>query len=166
MCDVIALAFQTDKTRVATLLLCRDLSGLFYPFLDVRTAHHPTSHEDHSDAYERVILDALIGDPSKASRELGWSPRVHTPQLATLMVDADLATASGADLIFASNRIPGFKLFVEICERHERPVATWQQARAILGALRAGVIDVLIVDEGNARAATVPRRSRTTLPRR
>jgi hypothetical protein len=54
MCDVIALAFQTDKTRVATLLMCRDLSGLFYPFLGVRTAHHPTSHEDHSDNYERV----------------------------------------------------------------------------------------------------------------
>jgi hypothetical protein len=54
MCDIIALAFQTDKTRVATLLLCRDLSGLFYPFLGVRTAHHPTSHEDNSDAYERV----------------------------------------------------------------------------------------------------------------
>jgi len=54
MCDIIALAFQTDKTRVATLLLCRDLSGLFYPFLGVRTAHHPTSHEDQSDAYERV----------------------------------------------------------------------------------------------------------------
>jgi hypothetical protein len=54
MCDIIALAFQTDKTRVATLLLCRDLSGLFYPFLNVRAAHHPTSHEDDSDAYERV----------------------------------------------------------------------------------------------------------------
>jgi hypothetical protein len=54
MCDIIALAFQTDKTRVATLLLCRDLSGLFYPFLDVRTAHHPASHNDQSDAYERV----------------------------------------------------------------------------------------------------------------
>jgi Protein of unknown function (DUF1552) len=54
MCDIIALAFQTDKTRVATLLLCRDLSGLFYPFLDVRMAHHPSSHDDQSDAYERV----------------------------------------------------------------------------------------------------------------
>ncbi len=54
MCDVIALGFQTDKTRIATLLLCRDLSGLFYPFLGVRTAHHPTSHEDQSDAYECV----------------------------------------------------------------------------------------------------------------
>jgi hypothetical protein len=54
MCDIVALAFQTDKTRVATLLLCRDLGGLFYPFLGVRTAHHPTSHEDTSDAYQRV----------------------------------------------------------------------------------------------------------------
>ncbi len=54
MCDLIAMAFQTDKTRVASLLLCRDLSGLFYPFLDVRMAHHPASHEDLSDEYERV----------------------------------------------------------------------------------------------------------------
>lgn len=54
MGDIIALAFQTDKTRVATVLLCRDLSGLFYPFLDVRMAHHPASHYDESDDYERV----------------------------------------------------------------------------------------------------------------
>lgn len=54
MCDIVALAFQTDKTRVATLLLCRDLSGLTYPFLDVHTAHHNASHSDLSDAYERI----------------------------------------------------------------------------------------------------------------
>lgn len=54
MCDIVALAFQTDKTRVATLLLCRDISGLFYPFLDVRSAHHSASHSDTSDDYERV----------------------------------------------------------------------------------------------------------------
>jgi hypothetical protein len=54
MGDIIATAFQTDKTRVASLLLCRDLSGLFYPFLDVRKAHHPASHDDLSDDYERV----------------------------------------------------------------------------------------------------------------
>jgi hypothetical protein len=54
MCDIVALGFQTDKTRVASLLLCRDLSGLFYPFLDVRKSHHPASHEDLSDAYERI----------------------------------------------------------------------------------------------------------------
>jgi hypothetical protein len=54
MGDVIALAFQTDRTRVASLLMCRDLSGLFYPFLGVRDAHHPASHRDLSDDYEKI----------------------------------------------------------------------------------------------------------------
>lgn len=54
MSDIVAIAFQTDKTRVATVLLCRDLSGLLYPFLDVKAAHHPASHDDLSDGYERV----------------------------------------------------------------------------------------------------------------
>ena len=54
MCDIVALAIQTDKTRIATMLMCRDLSGLFYPFLDVRDAHHPASHSDLSAGYERV----------------------------------------------------------------------------------------------------------------
>jgi hypothetical protein len=54
MCDIIALAFQSDRTRVASLLLCRDLSGLFYPFLGVKDGHHSISHRDLSDDYERV----------------------------------------------------------------------------------------------------------------
>ena len=35
-------------------------------------------------------VDALIGDPSKAKRELGWSATTHWQDLAKLMVDADL----------------------------------------------------------------------------
>jgi hypothetical protein len=54
MCDLVALGFQTDHTRVATLLLCRDLSGLTYPFLDIRKAHHPASHADTTDDYEKI----------------------------------------------------------------------------------------------------------------
>lgn len=54
MCDLIALGFQTDKTRIATLMLCRDLSGLTYPFLNARNAHHGASHQDLSDEYERI----------------------------------------------------------------------------------------------------------------
>jgi hypothetical protein len=54
MCDVVALAFQTDRTRVASLMLNRDLSGLVYPFLDVRDGHHSVSHRDTSDDYERI----------------------------------------------------------------------------------------------------------------
>jgi len=35
-------------------------------------------------------VDALIGDPSKAKRELSWSATTHWQDLAKLMVDADL----------------------------------------------------------------------------
>jgi hypothetical protein len=54
MCDIIAMAFQTDKTRVASLLLARDLSALYYPFLDVKEGHHSASHNNLSDGYERI----------------------------------------------------------------------------------------------------------------
>src|SRR5262245_1089655 len=54
MCDIIAIAFQTDKTRVATLLLCRDLSAMIYPFLNVNTGHHAASHNNNSDSYEAI----------------------------------------------------------------------------------------------------------------
>ncbi len=54
MSDIIALAFQTDKTRFASLLLCRDISGLFYPFLDVRAAHHSASHKDRLASWKRI----------------------------------------------------------------------------------------------------------------
>jgi hypothetical protein len=80
MCDIIALAFQTDKTRVATLLLCRDLSGLFYPFLDVRTAHHPTSHADDSDAYERVTR-YYVGQLAYLAGQLAKMPEGDTTVL-------------------------------------------------------------------------------------
>jgi hypothetical protein len=54
MCDIVALAIQTDKTRIASMLMCRDLSGLFYPFLNVNDGHHIASHNDNSDGYERI----------------------------------------------------------------------------------------------------------------
>jgi hypothetical protein len=54
MCDLIAIAFQTDKTRVASLLISRDLSAMYYPFLEVKEGHHGASHNNNSDAYERI----------------------------------------------------------------------------------------------------------------
>jgi hypothetical protein len=54
MCDIIAMAFQTDRTRVASLLLARDLSAMYYPFLEVREGHHAASHDNLSEGYERI----------------------------------------------------------------------------------------------------------------
>ncbi|MCX6592909.1 MAG: DUF1552 domain-containing protein [Acidobacteria bacterium] len=54
MCDIIAIAFQTNKTRVASLLISRDLSAMYYPFLNVNEGHHAASHNNASDGYERI----------------------------------------------------------------------------------------------------------------
>jgi len=54
MCDIIAIAFQTNKTRVASLIISRDLSAMYYPFLDVKEGHHAASHDNASDSYERI----------------------------------------------------------------------------------------------------------------
>jgi len=52
--DIIAMAFQSDRTRVASMLISRDLSAQYYPFLEVMDGHHAASHNNNSDAYERV----------------------------------------------------------------------------------------------------------------
>ena len=51
--------------------------------------------EDHVAVDERFVrkseVDLLVGDASKARRELGWEPRVDFRGLVEMMVDADLA---------------------------------------------------------------------------
>jgi hypothetical protein len=96
MCDIIALAFQTDKTRIASLLLARDLSSLYYPFLDVRQGHHSASHDDLSDNYERIS-------------------RFHLSQLAYLaekldaMPEGDGTVLDNCCLMWLSNMWAGWK---------------------------------------------------------
>jgi hypothetical protein len=96
MCDIIALAFQTDKTRVASLILARDLSSLYYPFLEVREAHHGASHNDTSEGYERIA-------------------RFHLSQLAYLakrldeMPEGEGTVLDNSCLMFMSNMWSGTK---------------------------------------------------------
>jgi hypothetical protein len=55
MSDIIALAFQTDRTRIATLLLSRDLSGQVYPFLNIKDDHHSYSHANTGPEYSAIV---------------------------------------------------------------------------------------------------------------
>jgi GDPmannose 4,6-dehydratase len=41
--------------------------------------------------YRPTEVDLLIGDASKAKRDLGWEPKVRFQELVAMMVDADLA---------------------------------------------------------------------------
>ncbi|MCE9562664.1 MAG: DUF1552 domain-containing protein [Planctomycetes bacterium] len=55
MCDIIALGFQTDRSRVATLLMSRDLSGQVYPFLGIRDDHHSYSHSNEGKEFQSIV---------------------------------------------------------------------------------------------------------------
>jgi hypothetical protein len=96
MCDIVALAFQTDKTRVASVLLARDLSALYYPFLGVKEGHHGASHNDLSDGYEKIS-------------------RFHLSQMAYLaqkldsMPEGDGTVLDHSCLMFLSNMWSGWK---------------------------------------------------------
>ncbi|MBM4460456.1 MAG: GDP-mannose 4,6-dehydratase, partial [Chloroflexi bacterium] len=41
--------------------------------------------------YRPAEVDLLVGDPSKAGRELHWEPSITFGDLVRIMVDADLA---------------------------------------------------------------------------
>ncbi len=126
MCDIVALAFQTDKTRVATLLLCRDISGMFYPFLNVGTAHHPASHDDRSAAYERVT-------------------RYYVSQVAYLagrlaaMPEGEQSVLDNSCLLFLSNMWSG--------TRHDSTKVPVLLAGGLGGTLETG--RVLVTDRGD-----------------
>jgi GDPmannose 4,6-dehydratase len=63
---------------------------------DVAFSRVGLNYEDHvviDEAYFRPAeVDLLVGDPKKASADLGWSPEVAFVELIEMMVDADLAT--------------------------------------------------------------------------
>lgn len=96
MCDIIALGFQTDKTRVASLLLARDLSALYYPFLSVSKQHHGASHYDTEEEYQKIV-------------------QFHVTQLAYLaqrlnaMPEGESTVLDNSCLLFLSNMWSGTK---------------------------------------------------------
>jgi len=65
-------------------------------FLRLAFQHAGLDWEKHvkfDDRYLRPTeVDSLIGDPSKAAHLLGWKPQVLPPELARIMVDADIAS--------------------------------------------------------------------------
>jgi len=58
MFDLIVLAYQSDLTRVITLMVGHEQSGMTYPQIGVPDAHHPISH--HQREPEKVAKTAKI----------------------------------------------------------------------------------------------------------
>ncbi len=117
MTDIIAMAFQSDRTRVATLLLARDLSSLYYPFLGVKEGHHGASHDDLSDGYERISRFHL-------------SQFAHLATRLDAMPEGEGTVLDNSCLIFLSNMWSGWKH-----DNMKLPVVT---AGGLGGALKTG----------------------------
>jgi hypothetical protein len=79
MCDLQVLAYQSDLTRVVTLMLGREFSGVTYPQIGVPDAHHPITH--HQQEPEKIAKVAKIN-------------AYHVTQFAYLL-DKLRATADG-----------------------------------------------------------------------
>ncbi|MGI9177747.1 MAG: DUF1552 domain-containing protein [Pirellulales bacterium] len=58
MADMLVLAFQTDSTRIATLMLAHDGSNRTFPEIGVGDGHHSISH--HQDDPQKLEKIALI----------------------------------------------------------------------------------------------------------
>ena len=56
--DLEVLAYQCDLTRIVTLMMGREFSGMTYPQIGVPDAHHPISH--HQNQVEKVEKVAKI----------------------------------------------------------------------------------------------------------
>jgi GDPmannose 4,6-dehydratase len=63
-------------------------------FLKIAFEHVGLNWEDHVVFDEKFLrpteVDALVGDATKAKDKLGWTPTVETPDLARIMVEADM----------------------------------------------------------------------------
>ena len=64
-------------------------------FLDIAFSHVKLDWQDYVEFDPRYLrpaeVDLLIGDSSKAKKQLGWTPSVSFEELVHLMVEADLA---------------------------------------------------------------------------
>ena len=97
MCDIIAMAFQTDKTRIASLLLVKDNGGgVIYPFLGVNVGHHTASHDDLSEGYEKI-----------SRFHLGWF--AYLAQKLDAMPEGDGSVLDHSCMMFLSNMWAGWK---------------------------------------------------------
>ncbi len=93
MMDLLALAFQTDLTRVSTFMMAKEISARAYPEIGVSDSHHPLSHHQN--------------DP-RALDKLGMINRYHMEQFAHFVErlqstpDGDGTLLDHAALIYGS----------------------------------------------------------------
>jgi len=89
------LMLQQDKP--SDYVVATGIGATVKDFAQVAFEHVGLNYKDHVELDKRYVrpteVDALIGDPSKAEKVLGWKAKTDWKALAKLMVDADLEKA-------------------------------------------------------------------------
>jgi GDPmannose 4,6-dehydratase len=87
------LMLQQDKS--SDYVVATGIGATVKEFAEASFAQVGLNWQDHVEVDQKYIrpteVDALIGDPSKATKELKWQAKTHWKELAELMVDADMA---------------------------------------------------------------------------
>lgn len=99
--------------RPADYVLATGVGMSVRDFLTTAFAHAGLDWQEHVRFDQRYLrateVDALIGDASKALRELGWQATVHADELARIMVDADIESLAHAGVPWIDSvRTPGW----------------------------------------------------------
>ena len=86
------LMLQQDKP--SDYVVATGVGATVKDFAEASFAHVGLRWQDHIEVDQKYIrpteVDALIGDPSKATKDLKWKAKTHWKELAELMVDADM----------------------------------------------------------------------------
>lgn len=97
--DMIALAFQSDMTRVASFMMTAETSQMTYDHLGISEAFHPLSHHQH--------------DPAKIDK-LVQIQRYHTRAVARFvqtladLPDGDGSVLDHSQILYGSNMSDGY----------------------------------------------------------
>ena len=87
------LMLQKDKP--SDYVVATGVGATVKDFAEAAFSHAGLNWQDHIEVDQKYIrpteVDALIGDPSKATKELNWKATTHWKELAGIMVDADIA---------------------------------------------------------------------------
>jgi GDPmannose 4,6-dehydratase len=87
------LMLQQDKS--SDYVVATGVGATVKDFAEASFARVGLNWQDHIEVDQKYIrpteVDALIGDPLKATKELKWQAKTHWKELAELMVDADMA---------------------------------------------------------------------------
>jgi GDPmannose 4,6-dehydratase len=89
-----AMWLMLQKDRPDDYIIATGVSHSVRDLVDIAFSHAGLDWKKYVHIDEALIrpaeVDHLLGDASKARRELGWSPTVNFEQLIAMMVDADL----------------------------------------------------------------------------